>query len=71
VRASGAALPLVTVSGACLGVEVALAAASLPFGAVVVGSQARRTLSASAASAPAATLHLRRLCMPHSLQTAC
>lgn len=42
VQACGVALPLVSISGACLGTAVQLATASLPFGAVVVGSQARR-----------------------------
>ena len=32
-------MPLAAVSGACLSTEVALGAASLPFGTVVVGSQ--------------------------------
>ena len=39
VTAEGVAVPLAAVSGACLGTEVALGAASLPFGTAVVGSQ--------------------------------
>lgn len=39
ITAEGVAVPLVAVSGACLGTEVALGAASLPFGTVVVVSQ--------------------------------
>ncbi|CAG9464033.1 unnamed protein product [Pedinophyceae sp. YPF-701] len=39
VKVSGVEMPLMTLTGACLGTEVALASSSLPFGGVVIGSR--------------------------------
>ena len=45
VDAGGVQLPLLTLTGACLGTELRLASDSLPFGPVVIGSRAVKRLA--------------------------
>jgi hydrocephalus-inducing protein len=47
VSAGGVLLPLATLSGACVGLELALASDSLPFGTVVLGSKTTKHLQLS------------------------
>lgn len=42
VGVAGISVPLMTVSGACLGTELKLASESIPFGPVVLGSQVQQ-----------------------------
>lgn len=39
VQIAGVSLPLLTLSGACLGTQISLSSDNLPFGSVVLGSQ--------------------------------
>ena len=47
VSAGGVLLPLATLSGACVGLELTLASDSLPFGTVVLGSKTTKQLQLS------------------------
>lgn len=45
VDAGGVRVPLLTLTGACLGTELSLASDSLPFGPVVMGSRSVKRLA--------------------------